>query len=228
MNSFLKVMCFWETAHLPLPKANISTYFSLRPKCWRRGGVGWHFPEGHRLSIFPCFARDTNKRILEPAWKLLPREEGDARDGDVSKGTGSPSFSLGIKEWADYESERENCHPRGSDTRREERKLTRTRILSLKKMRDYSKSTVFKCKLFPCLIVLSCHVRIFELDLICWVFFVWNLSIKAHQEENIRLVPLTLSVLMTTMTVMWAVYHLRDRTDPEALEPTTKLLNPET
>ena len=33
---------------------------------------------------------------------------------------------------------------------------------------------------------------------------------------------------MTTMTVMWAVYHLRDRTDPEALEPTTKLLNPET
>ena len=33
---------------------------------------------------------------------------------------------------------------------------------------------------------------------------------------------------MTTMTVMWAVYHLRDRTDPEALEPITKLLNPET
>ena len=33
---------------------------------------------------------------------------------------------------------------------------------------------------------------------------------------------------MTTMTVMWAVYHLRDRTDPEAREPTTKLLNPET
>lgn len=59
-------------------------------------------------------------------------------------------------------------------------------------------------------------------------FFFGNLSIKAHQEENIRLVPLTLSVLMTTMTVMWAVYHLRDHTDPEALEPTTKLLNPET
>ena len=83
MNSFLKVMRFWETAHLPLPKANISTYFSLRPKCWRRGGVGWHFPEGHRLSVFPYFPRDTNKRILEPAWKLLPREEVDARDGDV-------------------------------------------------------------------------------------------------------------------------------------------------
>ena len=89
-----------------------------------------------------------------------------------SKGTGSPSFSVGIKEWAKYENERKNCHPRGSDTRREERKLTRTRILSLKKMRDYSKSTVFKWKLFPCFIVLSCHVRIqasfivFALDLI--------------------------------------------------------------
>ena len=181
MNSFLKVMCFWETAHLPLPKANISTYFSLRPKCWRRGGVGWHFPEGHRLSVFPYFPRDTNKRILEPAWKLLPRQEGDALTGMYSKGTGSPSFSLGIKEWADYESERENCHPRGSDTRREERKLTRTRILSLKKMRDYSKSTVFKWKLFPCFIVLSCHVRIqasfivFALDLICFLLLLFEI-----------------------------------------------------
>lgn len=192
------------------------------------------FPEGHKLSVFPYYPRDTSKRILERAWKLFPREEVDARDRDVSKGTGSPSFSLGIKEWADYESERENYPPRGSDTRREERKLTRTRILSLKKMRDYLKSTVFKWKLFPFFIVLSCHVRIqasfivFTLDLIWFFFVVWNLSIKAHQEENIRLVPLTLSVLMTTMTVMWAVYHLRDRTDPEALEPTTKLLNPET
>ena len=33
---------FWETAHLPLPYANIITYFSLRAKCW--GGVGGQFP----------------------------------------------------------------------------------------------------------------------------------------------------------------------------------------
>ena len=35
---------FWETAHLPLPYANIITYFSLRAKCWLRGGVGGQFP----------------------------------------------------------------------------------------------------------------------------------------------------------------------------------------
>ena len=33
-----------EHAHLPLPEANINTYFSLRTKCWLRGGVGEHFP----------------------------------------------------------------------------------------------------------------------------------------------------------------------------------------
>ena len=27
---------FWETAHLPLPTANIITYCSLRAKCWLR------------------------------------------------------------------------------------------------------------------------------------------------------------------------------------------------
>ena len=31
---------FWETAHLPLPQANIKTYFSLTAKCWLGGGVG--------------------------------------------------------------------------------------------------------------------------------------------------------------------------------------------
>ena len=36
---------FWETAHLPLPYANINTYFSFRAKCWLRGGVGGQFPE---------------------------------------------------------------------------------------------------------------------------------------------------------------------------------------
>ena len=35
---------FWETAHLPLPKANINTYFSLRAKWWLRGRVGGQFP----------------------------------------------------------------------------------------------------------------------------------------------------------------------------------------
>ena len=30
----------WETAHLPLPWANINTYFSLEAKCWLRA----HFP----------------------------------------------------------------------------------------------------------------------------------------------------------------------------------------
>ena len=36
------ILLFWETAHLPLPKANIVTYFSLREK-WVRGGVGRQF-----------------------------------------------------------------------------------------------------------------------------------------------------------------------------------------
>ena len=35
---------FWQTAHLPLPKANINTYFSLRAKWWLRGRVGGQFP----------------------------------------------------------------------------------------------------------------------------------------------------------------------------------------
>ena len=37
------ILLFWETAHLPLPKANIVTYFSLREKCWLRFGVGRQF-----------------------------------------------------------------------------------------------------------------------------------------------------------------------------------------
>ena len=39
------VIHFWETAHLPLPYTNINTYFSLRAKCWLRGGVGRQFPK---------------------------------------------------------------------------------------------------------------------------------------------------------------------------------------
>ena len=39
------IIHFWETAHLPLPYANINTYFSLRANCWLRGGVGGQFPK---------------------------------------------------------------------------------------------------------------------------------------------------------------------------------------
>ena len=34
------IIRFWETAHLPLPETDIKTYFSLRAKCWLKGGVG--------------------------------------------------------------------------------------------------------------------------------------------------------------------------------------------
>ena len=33
-----------ESADLPLPQANINTFFSLRAKCWLRGGAGRQFP----------------------------------------------------------------------------------------------------------------------------------------------------------------------------------------
>ena len=48
---------FWETAHLPLPKANIDTYLSLRVKCWLRGGVGGQFPRNVKLSRFAYLSR---------------------------------------------------------------------------------------------------------------------------------------------------------------------------
>ena len=34
----------FSSYHLPLPWANIIAYFSLRAKCWLRGGVGGQFP----------------------------------------------------------------------------------------------------------------------------------------------------------------------------------------
>ena len=43
---------FWETAHLPLPSANINTYFSLKAKWWLREGVGEQFPRNQDWSIF--------------------------------------------------------------------------------------------------------------------------------------------------------------------------------
>ena len=33
-----------ETVHLPLPWVVFNTYFSLKAKCWLRGGVGGQFP----------------------------------------------------------------------------------------------------------------------------------------------------------------------------------------
>ena len=37
-------VCFWETAHLPIRKPNIDTYFSPWAKCWVWEGVGGQFP----------------------------------------------------------------------------------------------------------------------------------------------------------------------------------------
>ena len=39
----VKIILFGEAAHLPLPLANINTYFSLRTKGWLREGVGGQF-----------------------------------------------------------------------------------------------------------------------------------------------------------------------------------------
>ena len=44
------ILRFCETAYLPLPKANINTYFSRRAKCWLRGGVGGQFPRNVKWS----------------------------------------------------------------------------------------------------------------------------------------------------------------------------------
>ena len=41
---FRIIIRFWETAHLPLPSANINAYLSLLAKCWLRGGGGGQFP----------------------------------------------------------------------------------------------------------------------------------------------------------------------------------------
>ena len=49
---FWIIIRFWEAAHLPLPKASINTYFSLRAKCWLREGVGGLFP-GNVFSLSP-------------------------------------------------------------------------------------------------------------------------------------------------------------------------------
>ena len=48
------ILRFWETAQLPLPWANINTYFSLKAKCWLRRGVGGQFPRNVKWSQKPC------------------------------------------------------------------------------------------------------------------------------------------------------------------------------
>ena len=59
---------FWETAHLPLPYANINTYFSFRAKCWLRGGVGGQFPRNLNWSdlSLPSLSISLNKRCALP------------------------------------------------------------------------------------------------------------------------------------------------------------------
>ena len=42
--NFGSIIRLWETAHLPLPYADINTFFSLSAKCWLRGRVGGQFP----------------------------------------------------------------------------------------------------------------------------------------------------------------------------------------
>ena len=46
------ILRFWETAHLPLPLANINTFVSLRAKFWLRGGVGAVFQK--RIMVRSC------------------------------------------------------------------------------------------------------------------------------------------------------------------------------
>ena len=46
-----------ETAHLPLPLANINTYLSLRAKCWLREGVGGQLPRNPLLISFESAGR---------------------------------------------------------------------------------------------------------------------------------------------------------------------------
>ena len=46
-----------ETAHLPLPFANINTYLSLRAKCWLRKGVGGQLPRNPLLISFGSAGR---------------------------------------------------------------------------------------------------------------------------------------------------------------------------
>ena len=46
-----------ETAHLPLPLANINTYLSLGAKCWLREGVGGQLPRNPLLISFGSAGR---------------------------------------------------------------------------------------------------------------------------------------------------------------------------
>ena len=57
------IIRFWETAHLPLPWDNVNTYFSLRAKCWLRGGVGIMIPINYREP-----ARNKNSEL----WGRMP------------------------------------------------------------------------------------------------------------------------------------------------------------
>ena len=60
------IIRFLETAHLPLPQANINTYFSLRAKCWCRGGVGGRSQKRITWDLFSdsTYHMETGGRIM--------------------------------------------------------------------------------------------------------------------------------------------------------------------
>ena len=60
-----------ETAHLPLPLANINSYLSLRAKCWLREGVGGQLPRNPLLISFGSVGRWAGGRGLLPEAGVL-------------------------------------------------------------------------------------------------------------------------------------------------------------
>ena len=82
---------FWETAHLPLPYANINTYFSLREKGWLRGGVGGQFPRNlkwlensnRRADLLPKHGLVTQLVTV----RMVPGEGGGGRKVLVKENT---------------------------------------------------------------------------------------------------------------------------------------------
>ena len=63
---------FWEAAHLPLPKSNINTYFSLSAKCWIRGGVGGQFPRNLNWSVLSFTSKFSLKFEQGPVITVEP------------------------------------------------------------------------------------------------------------------------------------------------------------
>ena len=105
---------FWETAHLPLPLANIITYFLLRAKCWLRRGVGDQFPGNlncsHKFSPnrINTWSREKAKIIIwSPKGKYFDPLSNSLKhifekiDGDECAGR-ICMWILGLKEWRTF------------------------------------------------------------------------------------------------------------------------------